>query len=79
MMSKVSVLLRPGEYSDGAFQLDPAMFRLTPGAYRIEAVLYGWRNDQFSDAERTELERLSAPILSGEVPASESINLLVDH
>ena len=65
--------------ADGAFRLDPAMFRLTPGAYRIEAVLYGWRNDQFSDAERTELERLSAPILSGEVPASESINLLVDH
>lgn len=79
MMSKVAVLLRPGEYFDGAFQLDPTMFHLTPGAYRVEAVLYGWRSDQFSDAERTELERLSAPILSGDVPASESINLLVDH
>jgi hypothetical protein len=78
-MSKVAVLLRPGEHFDGAFQLDPAMFGLTPGAYRIEAVLRGWKNDQFSEAERTEMQKLSTPLLSGEMPATENINLLADQ
>jgi hypothetical protein len=78
-LSKVAVLLRPGEHFDGTLQLDPAMFSLTPGAYRIEAVLNGWKNDQFSDAERAELERLSTLLLSGEAPASASITLLPDQ
>lgn len=52
------------------------MFRLPPGAYRIEAVLYGWRDEDFSDAERIELPKIGAPLISGEAPASARIELL---
>jgi len=75
-MGKVAVLLRPGEHLDGRLQLEPSMFRLPPGAYRIEAVLHGWKESEFSDAERIELEKMGSPFASGEVPASMSITLL---
>ena len=78
-MSKIALLLRPGEHFEGALQVDPSMFRLTPGAYRIEAVLFGWKNEQFSAAERTELEVLSGPLLGGELRASQPIKLLADQ
>jgi hypothetical protein len=75
-MSKVAVLLRPGEHLDGVLQLSPAMFHLPPGEYRIEAVLYGWTDSDFSDAERMELEKTGSPLLRGEAPASAHITLL---
>jgi hypothetical protein len=75
-MSRVAVLLHPGEHLDGAFDLSPTMFHLPPGAYRIEAVLYGWKDDEFSDAERIELPKIGFPLLSGEAPASTRIELL---
>jgi hypothetical protein len=40
-MGRAAVLLHPGEHMDGILRLDPAIFRLPPGAYRIEAVLSG--------------------------------------
>jgi len=75
-MSKVAVLLHPGEHFDGTLKLDPGMFGLSAGAYRIEAVLRGWQDSEFSDAERKELEKMESPFLRGEVPASASITLL---
>jgi hypothetical protein len=75
-MNKVAVLLHPGEHLVGRFELDPTMFHLPPGAYRIEAVLYGWKSDEFSEAERIELPKLGTPLLSGEAPASARIELL---
>jgi hypothetical protein len=78
-MGKIAVLLHPGEHFDGAVELNPAVFHLPAGTYRIEAVLYGWKSEQFSDAERTELERMRVPLLTGEVPTSEKIDLLADR
>jgi hypothetical protein len=45
-MSKVGVLLHPNEHLDDTFELNPTMFDLPPGAYRIEAMLYGWKDDE---------------------------------
>jgi hypothetical protein len=75
-MSKVAVLLHPGEHLDGRFVLDPTLFHLPPGAYRIEAVLYGWKDNEYSEAERIELPKLGTPLLRGEAPASARIELL---
>jgi hypothetical protein len=75
-MNKVAVLLHPGEQLDGAVRLDPTMSGgLPPGPYRIEATLYGWSNDKFTDAERVELEKMGSPFMSGEIPASLHITL----
>jgi hypothetical protein len=74
-MSKVAALLHPGEHIDGTFELEPGMFHLPPGGYRIEATLYGWKDDEFSEAERIELAKIGVPLLSGEEPASTQIEL----
>jgi hypothetical protein len=75
-MSKEAVLLKPGEHLDGSLQLDPTLFGgLPPGAYRIEAVLYCWKDGEFTGAERMELEKLGSPFLYGEVPASARVTL----
>jgi hypothetical protein len=71
-MSKVGVLLHPSEHLDGTFELNPTMFHLPPGAYRIEAMLYGWKNDEFSDAERIELPQIGFPLLSGSAGLDEN-------
>jgi hypothetical protein len=75
-MKKEAVLLKPGEHLDGSLQLDPTLFGgLPPGAYRIEAVLYCWKDDEFTDAERMELGKVGSPFLRGQVPASARIVL----
>jgi hypothetical protein len=75
-MNKVAALLHPGERFDGAVRLDPTMSDgLPPGPYRIEATLYGWSSDKFTDAEWVELEKMGSPFMSGEVPASLRITL----
>jgi hypothetical protein len=48
---------------------------LTPGDYRVEAVFYGWRPEDFSDADLAELAKFGSPFLRGEVPASGRITL----
>lgn len=74
-MNGAAVLLGPGENLKGQLQLNPAMFRLPPGAYRIKAILTGWQSDKFTDAERAELEQMGNPFLEGETPASTVVSL----
>jgi hypothetical protein len=74
-ISKEAILLQPGEHVEDSLDLDPSMFRLPPGAYRIEAVLYGWKENEFSGAQRIELERLGAPFVFGEARANTSVIL----
>lgn len=75
-INKVAVLLHPGEHFDGRLELDPAGFHLPPGEYRIEAMLYGWRYNEFSDRERIDLRKLDVPLLGGEAHAFTRIELL---
>jgi len=74
-MRKAAMLLRPGEHLDGTIALDGRIFRLPAGAYRIEATLDGWKEDQFSAEERTELSKMAAPFLRGEIPASTPVTV----
>ena len=75
-LSKEATLLKPGEYFDGTLQLDTTLFGgLKPGEYRIEANLSWWTQEQFTDAELSELARLAHPLLRGEIPASVRIRL----
>lgn len=75
-MSKEAVLLKPGEHLEGTLRLETKLFGgLRPGPYRIEAVLTGWAEEKFSDAERSELAGLGSPFLRGEVPSSTNITL----
>jgi hypothetical protein len=75
-MGKEAVLLKPGEHIDDTFQLDTTLFGgLKPGEYRIEATLNGWTEEKFTDAERSELERMGNPFLRGEAPASMRVTL----
>ncbi len=78
-MNKEAVLLKPGEHLDGILRLDTKLFSgLKPGVYRIEAVLWSWRDEKFTDAERSELARMGHPFLRGEVPNSTSVTLTPD-
>jgi hypothetical protein len=75
-MSQEAVLLRPGEHLDGTFRLETTLFGgLKPGTYRIEAILYGWTEEKFTDAERSDLARMAIPFLRGEVPTWVRITL----
>jgi TonB family protein len=48
---------------------------LAPGDYRVEATFYGWKPEDFSDADVAELAKMGAPFLRGEVPASAKVTL----
>jgi hypothetical protein len=75
-MQGEAVLLKPGQQLRGHISLDTTLFGgLPPGAYRVEAVLYGWNDKEFDEHQRNELQKLSAPFITGEVPASTSIIL----
>ena len=74
-MRKEAVLLKPGEHFDGMFLLDPKLFDLKPGAYRVEAALTGWVETKFTDAERSELAKMAGPFMTGEVSDSIHITL----
>lgn len=81
-MSKEAVLLKPGEHLDGPLRLDPKMFRLVAGRYRVEASLAGWHEERFTAEERAELEKMGHPFVTGEAPDSLTIILsgdLPDH
>jgi hypothetical protein len=74
-MDKEAVLLKPGEHFDGTFLLDPKLFSLKPGAYRVEAALTGWAEEKFTDAERSEMAQLAGPFMTGQVSDSIRITL----
>jgi hypothetical protein len=76
-MKKDAVLLRPGDVHRASFILETNTFKndLKPGNYRIEAALYGWRDDQFDAAEKSALHAMRHPFLRGERPASSSVEL----
>jgi hypothetical protein len=58
-MTREAVLLKPGEHMDGTLQLDTRLFGgLRPGKYRIEGVLYCWRDEEFSAADVAELAKM---------------------
>lgn len=74
-MAKEAMSLKPGEHLEGTFLLDPKLFHLKPGTYRVEAALTGWDEEKFTAAERSELARMGSPFMSGEVPDSIRITL----
>jgi hypothetical protein len=75
-MSREAVLLKSGEHVGSTFRLGTTLFGgLKPGAYRIEAVLSGWAEEKFTEAEWSELARMGSPFFRGEVPASVRITL----
>jgi hypothetical protein len=76
-MSKEAILLKPGEHANGTLRLDPTLFGgLPPGRYRIEAVLTCWNDDEFTAAERKELQNVGSRFVRGEIPASANITLM---
>jgi hypothetical protein len=75
-MGKEAVLLKPNQHLAGAFRLDSSLFGGLPaGEYRIEARLPGWREQDFTDAEWSELTKMGGGFLRGEVPASARVTL----
>jgi hypothetical protein len=76
-MGKDAVLLKPMGYIEGSFTLDTRIFikELKPGAYRLEAALYGWKDERLDEAERTSLATMKYPFLRGELAASQNIEL----
>ena len=81
-MSKEAVLLKPAESMHGQLRLDPKVFHLIAGRYRVEAAITGWHEERFTAGELTELERMGHPFVTGEVPASLTVILtgdLPDH
>jgi len=81
-MSKEAVLLKPGESTYGPLKLDPKVFHLAAGRYRVEASLTGWHEERFTPEERAELEKMGHPFVTGEAPDSLTIILtgdLPDH
>jgi hypothetical protein len=75
-MRKDALLLKPGQAATGSFTFDSKVFAdsLKPGAYRLEAILYGW-NLPFDNSQLSELAGMGAPFLIGESTASSSIEL----
>jgi hypothetical protein len=81
-MSKEAVLLKPGESTYGPLRLEPKMFHLTPGRYRVEASVTGWAPEKFTGEERSELAKMGHPFVTGEAPNALTVVLtgeLPDH
>jgi hypothetical protein len=74
-MGKEAVLLQPNQHLDGTFRLDTRMFGIAAGQYRIEAELSGWREQDFTATESSELTKMGGGFLTGEVPASTRVTL----
>lgn len=73
-MKKEAVLLKPGQRLQGHLTLETTLFGgLKPGEYRVEAVLYGWSDVDFNQKQQSELQKMAAPFIRGEVPASTLI------
>ena len=75
-MKKEAVLLKPGQRKQGHLTLETTLFGgLKPGEYRVEAVLYSWSDKDFNQEQQSELQKMAAPFIRGEVPASTLITL----
>jgi len=75
-MGKEAVLLEPNQDFDGTIQMDTRLYGgLAPGDYRIEASLTGWREQDFTPAERSQLTTMGGGFVRGEVPASTRVKL----
>jgi hypothetical protein len=75
-MQKEAVLLRPRQRLEGRISMDTSLFGgLKPGVYRLEASLSGWKENDFTPAQQSELAKMGAPLMRGEVPASTRITL----
>jgi hypothetical protein len=78
-MAKEAVLLKPGEHFDGTYPVDTGTFEfLKPGAYRFEASLSCWREEEFSAQEQAQLATMRWPFVRGDVPASINV-VLTSH
>ena len=77
-MRKDALLLKPGQVVSGSFSFDSEVFAasLKPGAYRLEALLYGW-NQPFDDSQLSELAMMGSPFLIGENAASLPVELRI--
>ena len=76
-MRKEAVLLKPGERFEGTVKMDTTLFGgLKSGSYRLEATLSGWSESEFSPAQQSEMAKLGAPFMRGDVPASTRIRLI---
>jgi hypothetical protein len=73
-MGKEAQLLKPSERLSNTVSVETK--GLVPGEYRVEAAFYGWKPEQFSDADVAELAKMGAPLLRGEVPASTRIAVI---
>ena len=75
-MRKDALRLGPGKAVGGTFRFDSKVFAesLSPGVYRLEAILYGW-NVQLENSQLSELAGMGAPFLIGESTASSTIEL----
>ena len=52
-MQRESVLLKPGKRLKGHISMETSLFGgLEAGAYRVEAVLYGWNEKDFDEQQR---------------------------
>lgn len=75
-MNKEAVLLKPGEHLEGAVKMDTTLFGgLKSGSYRLEATLSGWNENEFSPVQQSELTKMGAPFIRGDVPSSTRISL----
>jgi TonB family protein len=79
-MGKEAQLLKPGDRLSNTVSVDMKTVAvdtklLAPGDYRVEATFYGWKPEDFSDADVAELAKMGAPFLRGEVPASAKVTL----
>jgi hypothetical protein len=56
--------------------MDTTLFGgLKSGSYRLEATLSGWNENEFSPVQQSELTKMGAPFIRGDVPASTRIRL----
>jgi hypothetical protein len=75
-MKREAVLLKPGQRLQGHVFLETGLFDgIEPGAYRVEAVLYGWNEKDFDERQRNDLKNMPASFIRGEVPASTRVAL----
>ena len=69
-IQKEAVVLKPGERLEGTVRMDTTLFGgLKPGAYRLEATLSGWKENDFSPAQQSDLAEMGAAFIRGEVSA----------
>ena len=75
-MKLEAVLLKPGDQFRGHLTLETNLFGgLSPGEYRVEAALDGWNEKDFTQEQQSELQKMGAPFIRGEMPASTRITL----